>query len=82
MNKSGQVTYRNEDKDSLVVASDDIEGFHCQPINCRGVSQNLQNVVNAVNSRCDDWKIKYKSSMRYFREAIVRANKNEDDHKD
>ena len=48
MNKSGQVTYRNEDKDSLVVASDDIEGGNGLPFDCLGVENQLQNIVKSV----------------------------------
>ena len=41
MNKTGQQTYLNEDKESLVIASDDIEGGHGLPFDWRGVTKQL-----------------------------------------
>ena len=82
MQKPGQRTYLNEDKDSLVIASSKIEGGHRLPLDCRGVAHQLQNVVGAANYRCGDNGIIEKSSMRYFRELIKRVNKREDERED
>ena len=56
-NKAGQKTYLNEDDESLVVASADIEGDHGLPLDCRGVSHQLQNFFKAVKYRCGDYGI-------------------------
>ena len=57
MKKSGHQTYLNEDKESLVVASDNIEGGHGLPLDCRGVFQQLQNAVKDTKYRCGDYDI-------------------------
>ena len=80
MKKPGQQTYLNEDEESLVIASTDIEVFHGLPLDCRGVAQQFQNVVGDVNYRCGDNGILEKYSMGYFRELIKRVNKREDEH--
>ena len=54
MNKSGRRTYLNEDKESLVVASAEIEGIHGLPFDCPSVAGQLQNFVKAVKSCCGD----------------------------
>ena len=80
MNKSGQPTYLNEDKESLVIATANIEGSHGLPFDCHGVAMQFQNVAKAVKSQCGDNEILHKSSMRYFREVIKRVNKKKDEH--
>ena len=82
MKEPGQRNHLNEDKESLVIASVNIEGGHGPPLDCRGVAHNLQNIANAVNYRCGDNDILEKFSMRHFREVINRMNKNEDAHED
>ena len=54
MNKLGQQTYHNEDKESLVVVSSDIQGFCGLPFDWRGVTKQLQNFSEAVKYRCGD----------------------------
>ena len=46
--KSGQQNYLNEDEESLVIASDDIEGGNGLPFDCLGVENQLQNIVKSV----------------------------------
>ena len=50
INKSGQQTYPNKDKESLVLSSSDIEGGHFLPLDCCGVAQQLQNVIKSIKS--------------------------------
>ena len=50
--KSGQQTYLNEDKESLVVASANIEGIHGPPLYFRGVAKQLQNLFKFIKYRC------------------------------
>ena len=59
----------------MVVVTADIEGGHDLPLECNGVSQQLQNVIKAVKYWCGDYNIKEKSLPRYFHEIIKRANK-------
>ena len=81
MKKAGRRTYLNEDEESLVVASANIEGGHGLPLEYRGVAQHLQKISNASKAQCGDYDIKDKSSMRYFQEVIKCVNKKEDEHK-
>ena len=80
MKKSGQQTYLNEDKESLVVSLAKIEGGRGLPLGSRGVAHKLNNFSKAVHYRCGDYEIKDKSSMRYLWEVINRVNKKEDEH--
>ena len=80
INKSGQQTYPNKDKESLVIPSAKIEGGHVLPLYYCGVAQQLQNVIKSIKSWCGDYTIKAKSSIRYFWEVIKRVNKDEDEH--
>ena len=80
MNKSGQQTYLDEDEESLVVASTNIEGDHGLTLDCLGFKQQLQIVSKDIKSQCGDYDIKDKSSMRYCREVMKRVNKKEDEH--
>ena len=52
MKKAGWRYYLNEDEESLVIASDDIEGVQGLPLDCRGVAENLQKVVKTVKYWC------------------------------
>ena len=52
--KAGRRTYPNEGEESLVIVSADIEGGHGLPLDCRGVTNQLQNVVKAVKYRWGD----------------------------
>ena len=74
MNKAGHPTYLNEDEESFLVASSDIEGDHGLPLYRHGVAQQLQNVFEAVNSWCGDYDIQEKSYLRHCREAIKLMN--------
>ena len=79
-NKSGQQSYQNKYKGSLVLSSANIEGVHVLPLDCCGVAQQLQNFINSIKYWCSDYNIKEKSSIKYFREVIKRANKDEHEH--
>ena len=57
MKKPVQQTYLNEIKESLVMVSTDIEGGHGLPLDCHGVSKQLQNIVKPVKYWCGDNKI-------------------------
>ena len=46
--------YLNEDKESLVVASSNIESGRGLPLGCRGVVKKLQNVANATKAQYGD----------------------------
>ena len=59
----------------MVIASANIEGVHDLPFGFRGVAMQLQNIVKAVKSQCDDCDILQKSSMRYFQEVTKWVNK-------
>ena len=54
MKENGLPTYLNEDKESLLIASGDVEGVHGLPFECHGVANQLQKFVNAVKSLCGD----------------------------
>ena len=41
MKKAGQLNYLNEDKDSLLIAPDNIKGVHILPFDWRGVANQL-----------------------------------------
>ena len=58
-----------------MVVTANIEGGHGLPLECNGVSQQLQNVIKDVKYRCGDYNIQEKLSSRYFHEVIKRANK-------
>ena len=57
INKSGQQTYPNKDKESLVIPSAKIEGGHVLPLDYCGVAQQLQNSINTVKAQCGDCDI-------------------------
>ena len=80
MNKSGPQTYLNEDKESLLVASSDIEGGHGLPFDCWGVAKQLLNVSKDIKYRCGYYGIKDKPPNSYFREVIKYMNEKEDDN--
>ena len=73
--KSGLQTYMNEDEESLVVASAEIEGGDGLPLDCRGVAKQFQRFVKDNNSQCSDNNIQKQSSLSYFQESIKRVNK-------
>ena len=54
MKKAGRQTYLNEDEESLVIVSTEIEGGHGLPLNCRGISNQFHNIVKAFNYRFID----------------------------
>ena len=60
MKKEGQNNYREKYKESLLVASDEIEGGNGLPFDCRGIAQKLQTIVKTLKSYCDDYIIKDK----------------------
>ena len=73
--KSGRKTYLNEDEELFVVVSDNIEGRHGLPLDYLSFTQPLKNVTKAMKSKCGDYNIKDKSSIRYLWEVIKRVNK-------
>ena len=56
--KSGQKTYLNKDKETLVVASADNEGDHCLPLDCRGATKQSKKILKSAKYRCRDYDIK------------------------
>ena len=46
MKKAGKKTYLNEDEESLVIVSSDIECGHGLPFDCCSVAKQLHNIVN------------------------------------
>ena len=76
MKKAGRPTCLNEEEDSLVFESANIEGVHGLPLGCNGFAHQLQNFIKFVKSQCGDYDIQGKSSLRYFRELIEHVNKN------
>ena len=52
MIKSGQRNYLNEEEESLVISSSDIEGGHGLFFDCRGVSNKLKKIVKYIKYRC------------------------------
>ena len=82
MKKNGRPNYLNEDYQSLLISSADIEIVPGIPFECHGLAYQLQEVVEAVKFWCGNNNILPKSSIRYFQEVIKRANKTEDEHED
>ena len=82
MKKNARPTYLDEDKESLVIASAEIEGGHGLTFYCNSLSEKFQEFSKAVKSRCGDINILIKYSMSYFQEVINRFNRMEDEHED
>ena len=66
MKKLGWPTYLNEDEESLVISSAEIEGVRGLPFDCHGDAMQLQTVFKAFKFRCGDHDTLEKFSMMYF----------------
>ena len=60
MKKGCRQNYPEEYKESLLVASDEIEGGNGLPFDCCGLAQKLQTIFKTLKSYCDDYIIKDK----------------------
>ena len=66
----------------MVIASAEIQGGHDLLCDFSVVANEFQKILKFVNYWCGDNNILEKLTMRYFREAIKRVNKKEDEHED
>ena len=83
MKKAGKKTYLNEDEESLVIVSSDIECGHGLPFDCCSVAKQLHNIVKSIKSWCGDKRHPRKIFHEvYFQKVIKRVNKEEEDHED
>ena len=76
----GHPNYLSQDEESLIVALADIKDVHGLNLYYRGISEQLQRLVKASNTRRGDNKIIKKTSLSYLCGVIKNFNERKDDN--
>ena len=80
MNKVGRPTYLSPGEESLVVAAEDIEGYHGLPTDTDMTSAELQYVVASVKERTKCRKITHNAASKYCCAVKNRVNVSQEAH--
>ena len=80
MNKIGLPNYLSNDKESLIVASDDIEGGHGLHLDSNSILDQLHCVIKAVKFCCSNNDIINMLPLKYFCQVVNLVNEKENEH--
>ena len=80
MNKLGRPTYLSPGEESLLVAKEEIEGYHGLPTNTAMISAELKYVVASLKERAKCKKITHNSASKYCCAVKNRVNVSKEAH--